>query len=128
MSSIEKIKQELSGLGYKPTDMKTSQGETVVISYKITIGKYAGKTVRLGFSLQQPENYPEYPPHWIHIHPPYNDGLGGAAEPSKYNDQGIEKDWLSLSRPPTDIWDTLPTKHMSAYLSLHVTRFCKNLK
>lgn len=127
MSNIEQISQELLSLGYEPSYTETPQGKTVVISYKISVGVHNGEIVRLGFSFQE-DGYPEYPPHWIHISPPYNDDLGGSIASYQCVDQKKEKEWLALSRPPQDIWDTLPTKHMSAYLSQHITRFCRNLK
>ena len=82
----------------------------------------------LGFSSQE-AGYPEYPPHWIHISPPYDDQLGGVTQPYQCIDnQGRMRNWLALSRPPNDIWDNLAAKHMKHYLDLHITRFCKELK
>ena len=123
MTSLDKIEGELKGLGYK-TKRITQNREVVIIQYKIPIGKYSGETVRLGFSLQD-DGYPEYPPHWIHISPPYNDNLGGAVE--QYVDEARNQ-WLAFSRPPADFWDKLPTKHMKFYINTHINRFCKKLK
>lgn len=128
MSSCERIANELKGLGYEPFFIDSPQGRTTVISYKIPTGKHNREKVFLGFSFQE-EGYPEYPPHWIHISPPYDDQLGGAFEFYQHKDsQGIERPWRALSRPPTDIWDGLATKHMRHYLDYHITRFCKELK
>ncbi len=128
MSSLEKIAGELDGLGYSPFYIDTQQGRTVVINYLILTGKYKGEEVLLGFSFQE-EGYPEYPPHWIHISPPYNDQLGGSVQSYQCQDsQGVEREWLALSRPPGAMWDNLPTKHMKHYLEFHITRFCKNLQ
>ncbi len=129
MSSLKRIENELKGLEYAPFHIDTPQGRAVVISYCIKTGKYSGENVLLGFSFHGEEGYPEYPPHWIHISPPYDDQLGGSL--SSYtcqNDQGDEREWLALSRPPGEIWDDLPTKHIQHYLSLHIPRFCKELK
>ena len=123
-SNLERIENELKGLGYSPFCHDSPQGRRVIgIKYCITTGKYTGQSVSLGFSLQE-ENYPEYPPHWIHISPPYDDQLGGTTESYQLDN----KKWRALSRPPQDIWDNLPTKHISHYLNLHISRFCKSLK
>jgi len=128
MSSVERIESELRGLGYAPFSVDTAQGRTAVINYRIPVGKHAGEKVLLGFSFQE-EGYPEYPPHWIHISPPYDDALGGATQPYDRTDgRGVVRKWLALSRPPGELWDTLPTKHMKPYIELHLPRFCKNLK
>lgn len=129
MSSLEKIEIELKGLGYTPFFIDAPQGRAVVISYCIPIGKYIGKKVWLGFSFQE-EGYPEYPPHWIHISPPYDDQLGGS-QPYTLVDEKIEesaREWLALSRPPKKLWDNLATKTMEQYLRLHVPSFCNKLK
>ena len=129
MSSLERIEAELKGLGYHPFIIdSTPAGKTIAIEYIIPTGKYADETVLLGFSFQE-EGYPEYPPHWIHISPAYDDKLGGVIHNYKHPDsKGVEREWLALSRPPKDIWDNLSTKHMENYLNLHILRFCKALK
>ena len=120
---LDRITNELKGLGYNPFCVNTPKGPTVIIEYQISIGKYNGEKILLGFSFQE-DAYPEYPPHWIHISPPYDDQLGGATDP--YQQDGRE--WLALSRPPQEFWDHLPTKHMKYYLDSHISRFCKGLK
>ena len=129
MSSLEKIENELKKLGYNPFYMdNTPQGRAIVINYKIPTGKYEGEKVLMGFSFQE-DGYPEYPPHWIHISPAYNDDLGGTVQSYSHSDnQGIERQWLALSRTPQDFWDTLPEKTIKHYLYLHIYRFCKDLK
>ena len=128
MSALEKIKTELKGLGYSPFYIDTPQGQAVAIDYCIPTGKYTGEKIYLGFSFQE-EGYPEYPPHWIHISPCYEDQKGGSIQTYKHpNEKGVSIDWLALSRPPKDFWDDLPTKHMAHYLDMHVVRFCKDLK
>lgn len=74
----------------------------------------------LGISFHGAEHYPEYPPHWIHVSPPIDDGMGGAVH--RYQDEE-GRDWIALSRPPTDLWDLLPTKSMYAFMNEHVRRF-----
>ena len=128
MSDLERIKNELKDLGYEPFFIDTPQGRAVAINYVIERGNYIGQSALLGFSFQE-GGYPEYPPHWIHISPPYNDELGGSVSIHKSPDnQGNEREWLALSRPPGEMWDNLPTKHMQHYLNFHIARFCKNLK
>ena len=130
MSSLDKIADELKALMYETSRSHSpSRGEVVVIEYKILEGKYKGKCVWLGFSFHGGEEaYPEYPPHWIHISPPHDDGGGGSVESYTTSEHGQEKHWVALSRPPSDFWDKLPTKHMSQYLHIHVSRFCERLK
>lgn len=129
MSNIEQIEKELRGLGYITSRMGTSQGEAVVISYEIPSGKHEGEKIYLGFSMQGDEGYPEYPPHWVHIHPPYDDGRGGSTSEYSTSDTatGAEVKWRALSRPPQDFWDQCSTKNMDVYLQRHVTRFCHYL-
>ena len=59
-------------------------------------GKNRGEQFRIAISMQE-TGYPEYPPHWIHISPPVNDGLGGSTSQYKDNDG---REWMALSRPP----------------------------
>ncbi len=128
MSGLDKITNELKDLGYSPFSIDTPKGQTVVISYCISAGKYKNQKILLGFSLQE-DSYPEYPPHWIHISPPHDDQKGGSVESyKKKDDQGQEREWLTLSRPPKDFWDNLSQKNMKCYLDWHISRFCKGLK
>ncbi len=128
MSGLKRIESELRSLGYSPFYIETPQGRAVAIDYIIQTGKYQGQKAKFGFSFQE-EGYPEYPPHWIHISPPYDDQKGGTTQPYTYPDnRGIPHEWLALSRPPQDFWDQLPTKHIKHYLDYHLFRFCKELK
>ena len=127
-SGLEKIKSELEGLGYNPFYIDTPQGKAVVIDYCVKSGKYRRTQCLIGVSFQE-EGYPEYPPHWIHISPPYSDQKGGTTQAYTHTDnKGEKKEWLALSRPPQDFWDKLPTKHIKYYLDYHISRFCKELK
>ena len=109
--------------------MDTPCGKAVVINYRILTGKYNGDEVLLGFSFQGAEGYPEYPPHWIHISPPHDDGLGGPRQEYQRSDgKDGQCSWLALSRPPGQLWDNLHIKHMKHYLDFHINRFLKNLK
>ena len=94
----------------------------VCFDYKIETGSRKGEPVRIGLSFQE-EGYPEYPPHWIHVTPPISDGKAGVVD--NYVDaQG--HNWVAMSRPPGDLWDRLPTKHMATYISEHLRRIWKD--
>ena len=121
--SIGRIQGELEALGYKTSVFDSPQGMTVSFPYTVEVGSYKGQRVTLGISLHGNEQYPEYPPHWIHVTPPIDDGQGGAVARYKVNDC----EWLTMSRPPGEMWDQLPTKHMSAYLHEHLRRFWNNI-
>ena len=128
MSGLERIESELKSLGYNPFYIETPQGRAIVIDYTIPTGKYKGQKAKFGFSFQE-DGYPEYPPHWIHISPPYDDQRGGTIQLYSHpDDRGNGQNWLALSRPPQDFWDGLPTKHIKHYLDYHLHRFCKELK
>ena len=122
-SDIERVQAELEGLGYKTTVRTTSQGPTVIFPYTIEAGSHAGERVQVGMSFQD-SGYPEYPPHWIHVSPPINDNMGGSTAP--YTDENGHH-WLAMSRPPGDIWDKLPTKHMLPYIEEHLRRIWRNV-
>lgn len=95
------------------------QGKAVSFSYTVEAGSRKGERVMLAISMHGNQQYPECPPHWIHLSPPISDGKGGAIE--RYSANGRE--WVVMSRPPGEMWDRLPTKHMSAYLSEHLRCF-----
>lgn len=78
--------------------------------------------VTVGVSFQE-EGYPEYPPHWVHVTPPIQDGKAGVVQ--EYSDPG-GRTWIAMSRPPGDLWDKLPTKHMYAYIGEHLRRIWKD--
>ena len=118
--NIDQVKRELESLGYETHLSSSPQGEVVSFSYIVESGSYKGKQITLGISMQGSEPYPEYPPHWIHLTPPINDGKGGAVV--RYSDAN-GREWTALSRPPGEIWDQLLTKHMHAYLNEHMRRF-----
>ncbi len=119
--SIRKIRAELEALGYHTREFVTdTHGPVVCFRYNIDAGSREGERVMLGLSMHGDGLYPEYPPHWIHVTPPINDGRGGAVH-SYVDNEGQE--WIAMSRPPGELWDELPTKHIEVYLSEHVRRF-----
>lgn len=121
--NVTRIKEELESLG-RPTELLDSpRGQVVAFSYKVEVGRHKGERFMLGVSMQGKEQYPEYPPHWLHISPPVDDGKGGAAERYRGADG---QEWIVMSRPPGTIWDRLQTKSMDAYLKENVRRFWNN--
>lgn len=122
-SSIERVQGELESLGYRTVLFDSQQGRVVSFDYTIEVGSQKGAIVTVGLSFQD-EGYPEYPPHWIHVTPPLDDSKGGSTV--TYTDL-VGRDWLAMSRPPGDIWDRLPTKHMSAYINEHLRRIWKDV-
>ena len=122
-SSIERVQGELESLGYRTSVFDSQQGRVVSFDYAIEVGSHKGALVTVGLSFQD-EGYPEYPPHWIHVTPPLDDGKGGSTV--TYTDTA-GRAWLAMSRPPGDIWDRLPTKHMGAYVSEHLRRIWKDV-
>lgn len=121
--STQRIRDELAGLGYEPVVFESPQGTAVGFRYTMPAGSHAGRTVTVAVSAPDGA-YPEYPPHWVHISPPIDDERGGAL--NWYTDtQGRE--WLAMSRPPADIWDRLPTKHMRSYVREHLARIWKDV-
>lgn len=117
--SLDKIENELRQCGYNTYRHDSPQGEVVAFEYHVEAGSQKGTCVHLGFSMSE-VHYPDYPPHWIHIHPPVNDGRGGAL--NNYQDHS-GRSWTALSRPGADIWDRAKTKHISVYMQEHVRRF-----
>ena len=101
----------------------SAQGPVVSFPYVLETGSHKGEQVTIGVSFQE-EGYPEYPPHWIHISPPIDDGRGGAV--NHYSDSA-GRDWLAMSRPPGPMWDQLPTKHMTAFVAEHLRRIWKDV-
>lgn len=120
-SSIDRARGELELLGYETHQFDSPQGSVVSFPYTIETGSHEGRQVRVGIGFQE-EGYPEYPPHWIHVSPPIEDGKGGA---HSYRSEGRE--WIVMSRPPGDFWDNLPTKHMDAYVREHLRRIWKDV-
>ena len=121
--SIDRVQAELESLGHETSVSDSPQGTVVSFNYTIETGSYKGKEVTVGVSFQE-TGYPEYPPHWIHVIPPIDDRKGGST--TTYHDES-GREWFAMSRPPGDIWDRLPTKHMSAYISEHLRRIWKDV-
>lgn len=123
MDFADRVRSELEGSGYKTRVFESPQGTTVAFEYTLESGSLKGTTVWVGVSAPDGE-YPEYPPHWLHVSPPINDQKGGSC--NLYQDSE-SNEWLAMSRPPSDFWDRLPTKHMGAYIAQHVRRIWKDI-
>ena len=122
--NVDRIKAELEAMGYETAMSESPQGKVVSFEYVVETGSQKDKPFRLGLSFQGDEPYPEYPPHWIHLTPPVDDGKGGVVQ--QYIDDR-QREWVALSRPPAEVWDRLPTKHMYAYLNEHLRRFWNSI-
>ena len=121
--AITQIQTELDSLGYITCVFDGPNGKVVSFGYTIETGSHKGEPVKIGVSFQE-SNYPEYPPHWVHITPPINDGRGGSVQPYESSDG---QQWLAMSRPPGAMWDRLPTKHMSVFISEHLRKIWMNV-
>ena len=120
--SIAQVRSELENLGLRTYVFETPQGMAVAFDYTIETGSHRGEEVVVAVSFQETQ-YPAYPPHWVHVSPPLQDGKSGAVQ--EYSDaQG--RRWLAMSRPPGDMWDRLPQRHMSFYLNEHLRRIWKD--
>ena len=116
---IERMQSQLESLGYSTAIRSSAQGKVVEFNYQVENGKCRGRQFRIGISMQE-AGFPEYPPHWIHVSPPVNDGLGGSVKQYKDEDG---REWTALSRPPGELWEQLPMKDMERYIDHHLRRF-----
>lgn len=121
--SIEKIRAELEEMGHSPVIFDSPQGVVIAFRYRMESGSHAGESVMVGVSGPDGD-YPEYPPHWIHISPPIDDKRGGTL--FEYTGPDGNK-WLAMSRPPVGLWDDLRIKNMSQYIANHVRRIWKDV-
>ena len=120
--ALQQVQQELTECGYATYVVEGVKDEIIAFPYEVSSGRYRGKKVEIGLSMQE-VNYPEYPPHWIHITPTIEDQRG---HPGKQYTDSRGRQWVAFSRPPSDFWDRSPTKHMSVYLQEHLRRFWRN--
>ena len=121
-SGLQQVRTELEECGFETYVVPGVPDEIIAFSYTVLTGRYKGKVVDVGLSMQE-TNYPEYPPHWIHITPKIEDSRGRAGK--EYTDSS-GRDWVAFSRPPADFWDNAPTKHMAVYVDEHIRRFWRH--
>ena len=119
---IKRVQSELASLGYESSTRPSSLGSVVEFDYIVETGSNQGTTFRIGLSFQE-AGYPEYPPHWIHVSPPVDDGRLNVR---RYKTED-GRQWAAMSRPPSDIWDKLPVKDARNYLNEHLRRFWSGL-
>lgn len=124
-TGMEVFLRGLLDLGYEPFVLDGKR-DHVVITYTVQSGKFAGKTIKVGFIV--PADFPLNTPSGIHIaeiiHPPKSGGthptggvhLGHAAA----FQQVLGGEWQYWSRPPGPAWAT-GKKTVAAYMS-HVWR------
>ena len=117
-TSINRVQAELEALGFRTEVFATPRRTVVSFDYVIEVGTRKGQKITVGLGFLE-EGYPEYPPHWVYVTPPLSDGKGGTVE-EFHDDQG--RTWIAMSRPPGDVWDHLPTKHMDGYIKEHLRR------
>lgn len=119
--SLQRIADELRLLRYTTDVFEHGRGPVIRFDYRVETGMHDGKTIRMGVCMWDVTGeYPEFAPHWLHVSPPVDDGLGGASV--RYQDhQGHE--WLAMSRPVGPSWDDLPEKNMAQYLKEHARLF-----
>lgn len=124
--NTQRIRAELEEFPLATAMHTSHRGPVIDFDYVVESGKFKGRTFRLGIGTgDAPDGaYPEYPPHWLHVHPPVEVPGGGAVEP--YEDDRGRK-WVALSRPPGALWDELPSKNMTHYLREHVRQFWHTL-
>ena len=120
--ALQRIKRELEEYGLATYIVEGVADDIIAFNYVVPTGRYRGKNVDIGLSMQE-ANYPEYPPHWIHVTPKIIERQGS---PGKEFTDSSGRVWVAFSRPPSDFWDRAPTKHMSMYLEEHLRRFWRN--
>ena len=121
--ALQRIKRELEEYGLATYIVEGVADDIIAFNYVVPTGRYRGKNVDIGLSMQE-ANYPEYPPHWIHVTPKIIERQGS---PGKKFTDSSGRVWVAFSRPPSDFWDRAPTKHMSVYLEEHLRRFWRNV-
>ena len=116
---IGRVREELEEQGF-PTSVRDSpQGKVAEFDYKVDVGPRKGEWFKVGISFQE-GGYPEYPPHWIHVSPPVEDGIRGVVKRYRTDDG---REWVAMSRPPKEYWDRLPEKNMKHFVNEHLRRF-----
>lgn len=119
--ALLQVQREIEECGYKTYVVSGTDEEIVAFKYEVPSGRYKGQWVHVGLSMQE-VNYPEYPPHWIHVTPKIEDRRGS---PGREFTDSEGRVWVGFSRPPSDFWDNAATKHMRVYLE-HLVRFWRH--
>ncbi len=104
-------------------------GYLCVFKYVIPCGSLEKKKITIGIELPL-SDYPRLPPHFIHL------------KTEEFSEEEIQKigqiheqyehsgeNWMTLSRPPQDIWDGLDNskKSLHTFFESHLRNFWKHL-
>ena len=105
------------------------EGYLCICQYFIPCGSLKKKKITIGVELPQ-NDYPRLPPHFIHLKPAEFskeeiEKMGKIHESYEYNGAN----WITLSRPPEDIWDGLESfyKNLCTFFESHLRRFWDQL-
>ena len=94
--AMQRIKRELDECSLTTYLVEGVADDIIAFNYVVPTGRYRSKNVDIGLSMQE-ANYPEYPPHWIHVTPKIEDGRGC---PGKEFTDSSGRVWVAFSRPP----------------------------
>jgi len=104
-------------------------GYLCVFKYVVPCGSLKKKQITIGIELPL-NDYPRLPPHFIHL----KKEEFSAEERGKMNQIHElyvcnEESWMTLSRPPQDIWDELDysKKNLYTFFESHLRRFWESL-
>ncbi len=100
-----------------------------VFKYVIPCGSLEKKKITIGIELPL-NDYPRLPPHFIHLkREEFSEEeirkMDKIHESYEYNGEN----WMTLSRPPQDIWDGLDNlkKNLHTFFESHLRGFWKSL-
>jgi hypothetical protein len=98
--------QQLRQMGYAVADLG---GGRVAFPYEIPCGKFAGRKIKLGFTV--PPDFPLTPPSGPHISPRLMPNQSGGAHPTGgiHDSPSFGTDWHYWSRPISHWNDTTRT-------------------
>ena len=116
---VSRVREEMEEQGFPSSVRDSEQGTVVEFDYLVDVGPRKGERFKMGISFQE-GGYPEYPPHWIHVSPRVEDGIGGVVKQYTTDDGRV---WVAMSRPPKEYWDRLSEKNMKNYVNEHLRRF-----
>lgn len=104
-------------------------GYLCVFKYVVPCGSLEDKKITIGIELPL-NDYPRLPPHFIHLKKEEFSAeeiqrMNQIHEPYEYNGES----WITLSRPPQDIWDELDNskKNLYTFFESHLRRFWESL-
>ncbi len=105
------------------------EGYLCICQYVIPCGSLKKKPITIGVELPQ-SDYPRLPPHFIHLKEAdfskeEIQKMGKIHESYEYNGES----WMTLSRPPEDIWDGLDSvkKNLYTFFESHLRGFWDQL-